>query len=426
MASPETPGRVPPPVDKSTPHRQPSYGLDDNPYGGIDSGPQALDPNVYGEYGGVRGPQLPPLHHLREGGETLWHGPTEQALREQNRQSDGIEYAQARIASMYGARPAVNTGSGTATPPAVSFAPGSAATPVNPHQHNAGMDHDYEYAQQAELDAQAEHPEQEAWKDAPTGHLPPGQTPVVADAAVSPPWQPLNVRREKSPGPEATTLHEGNGSTSRPQSNHDTSAPAVAPPAAAPFTGNNTALVPPLSVSAAMQPAPRNTASPALGSEGFHTPQESMDQFPSTNGDQRNSNPPIIPLPMGLSDPPPLSAVGASTPLNSIPAPPASPRISTDVPSSSSQVTPGGKMSAGAFRKAVPRRSDLGVEDGPSPQRRLPAPPSGAPAADTASQWPNEKQQHVDMPESNAGGPSYPDAPPQYGDHSNGQNQGMR
>lgn len=415
-ASPPTPGRqaygtsVPPPGGGN-------YGLDENPYGGIENRFSTVgsNGNNYGEYGGVRQSGT-----VNEKGETLWQGPTEDALKQQNRGSDGIEYAQARIASMYG-HPST---SGRPSPPvrgaSASFVPpaGSQIPEGEP---------DYEHQQQAEMDRQNQQ-EQAAWRDqaGPSGSAAPAlATPIntlpnpygedevtptqdrPTESALNAPWQPLNVKRAT---PEPTSLYDPPvPAPNEPSSEHN----AVSEQSEA-HQDDSSNLAPPPSI------AQLNARAPTPGTEGFRTPAES----PNLDAEAFQHSQPTI---ASVSQIPsvPLTSPPLPAPAHfAEPARPASP---------ATLVSPisGGKMSAGAFRKAVPRRSETGSVLGADEEgseagrgaRRLPVPPGavGSSAAPMSpgiggpvGGWPDEKRslaQREAFEDAKAEG----EAPPVYG-----------
>lgn len=380
MASPQTPGRIP--NVTAVPPPGGSYGLDENPYGGIR--------NTY--YGG---------DETDARRQTLWQGPTEDALRQQNRASDGIEYAQARIASMYGHSNGVS--------PSVNDKP-LASIPTNQQIPEEG--HDYEHEQQAEMDRQHEL-EQAAQRDQPDvvpaqDELPNPHTGVPVGGVypaeglgkvLTPPWQPLNVKR--------------GATTPEPRQLHDNPVPPfINEPSVdnAPLTGhseshsNTSDLIPPPSM------AQLHARAPTPGTEGFRTPPETPNLEVNSFQHQTTTT--------DLSTLPhitPLSPIGDDTVIAS--------------PISPSVITSGvaGKMSAGAFRnKAAPRRSESGLgteaEEGTSRGvRSLPVPPGGytpsvaGPGGATAGPvggWPDEKKGYEAATAEERG------APPSYGDES--------
>ena len=128
------------------------FALDENPYGGINNpyGP----PDMYSEFGGTRGgSSVPPAIIPSSSGqrETLWQGPTDEALQ----------------------------------------------------QHNEG--HAYEYEQQRQLEAErAEQDAEAAWRtDTPARVDVTGVngTPSVEESATAP-WEPLNVKNHRGATPD--------------------------------------------------------------------------------------------------------------------------------------------------------------------------------------------------------------------------------
>lgn len=309
---------------------------------------------------------------------------------------------------------------------------------------------DYEHQQQAEMDKQNEQ-EQAPWREQsdqtpvvatqheelPNPHDPESATQLGQDrdhpiiggvalgAALSPPWQPLNVKR--------------GGGTPEPHSLHNapvpptTSEPAHAIPPAADYTQSDyhseahSDLIPPPSM------AQLHNRAPTPGTEGFRTPAES----PNLELGSFQHSAPTIPDFGGMSTvPEATSASPLPIPVPTFaraesygPARPASPSIVSP--------TSGGKMSAGAFRKAAPRRSETtgttaGEEEGTGSDvsrgaRRLPAPPggytsgvagpSGAPAGAPAGTgvWTDEKRALAQKEAFEDAAGDERGAPPSYG-----------
>ena len=310
---------VPPPSQPTYGRKGKSvhYGMDESdPYGGI-SNAYDQQQTMYDDFGGSRGGQ---------GGHVVWQGPTEDAVRG-------------------------NHGQG--------------------RNGDDGSNHDYEYEQQRQLNA-----EEAAWQES-QGHPPsgPGQarlplsgvssssahpfSPAPADdPKLEAPWQPLNVRRDRSVSPDPVSLRDGAPPT--------LDAPNMGESIRMPETGGDYVTSP---QEVLQRPPPIRSMDSSNSRDGFYTPREGNTPEPTH-----------APLPSSAGPAPP-----APLPLPS-PIPP--PQATTTY-----QMAPGSaKISAAAFRRK-PRGTSLDPEEtGPmygsdqsrQPQsRKLPYPP-GAPPPGTA------------------------------------------
>ncbi|RSH85634.1 hypothetical protein EHS25_003774 [Saitozyma podzolica] len=300
--------------------------LDENPYGGLAHNTsfrrQPDENHVYREYGGVRDVSS-------TGHQVMWQGPTEDAVNQ------------------------------------------------------IPTDHAYEYEQQREMDQQEAAEdlrgqeelsrEEEAWKSEPSHYglngngeqsapLPnPHEIPMpsAASSHVDRPWEPLNLKRDRTPEPPRA--HE-------PVILQDPipSGPGVIPvPADSPAPHGYTNSAFPAPPMADLQP-PHPISGDVSGDEaGYHTPREAPSPLPPT-------------IPSDI--------------------PPQSPSISTS----------GGKISAAAFRRGVkPRQSEdeYGLEQGSGP-RRLPVPPM-SPDTNNAAALHHEGAFPDATPEAAGAPPSY-------------------
>lgn len=448
------------------------FALDDNPYGGLD-GRYGSDNNAYREYGGMRSDH--PNGPGPAGNQVVWQGPTEEALARQNGpDSDYRRNSRDRIATLVGA------GQGQAQR-GPSLGPVASTTPHDSQRQGGEGGHDYEYAQQAELDRQNKE-ERAAWREqatspdridqqgqqepagpaAPSGHGHSRELAIgevmhnpydgnqASDSKVSR-TAPLNIRhRGSSP---AVDVHANNGAPgsagdynygSEGHGHEPQPSPLIDPGMVAAIN----ALAPPPSFAQMGQgqgPIQRG-ASPGIGdsgTEGFRTPAESpamlhpesippvpaaaphsenathtsadlpiialAPQFEGEGGDDTSAaypnrstndsamgqapvsrgNSPLPPVP-GIQDP------ASAAPYARGPSPRPLPEPSTGVAAgagSSSPYSPtgastGGKISAGAFRKPQPRRSDTDGEG----SRRLPVPPGPPGVAGQGQGWADEKR----------------------------------
>lgn len=346
----------------SNPSRQASYSLDNtNPYGGID---RSHD-NHYDEYGGVRSSVAGGDAHV------VWQGPTEEALS---------SHAQAQ--SQIGQTP-----------------------------------HDYEYEQQRRMEEEA------AWRATDnqprptTDEMPalgavrqsPQNDHEAGTSRGNPPWQPLNVRKDRSVSPE----HRDNGAPTldtpdlgeRIASSTYGVPQGYNPPGQGPSQVDNEELALPPRINAfaagsgSSGPPAAEGFSPVMERDGFYTPRESNTPEPGqfAGGPQSpslgNNN-----LNVG-SQPPPVGSLRLPSPIPP-PAAVTSPTASTY----SSGPGIGGKISAAAFRKNKPRQS-LEPEDDGRPSRRLPQPP-GVTGQDPTSQITNDATAGPSHPTTTAAGMS--------------------
>ena len=461
-----------------------NFALDDNPYGGLD-GRYGSDNNAYREYGGLRSDAADGVRPGQGQGQVVWQGPTEEALARQNGpDSDYRRNSRERVASLVGSGLGHTQGQ-------IPASRGPSLGPVAAVGAAAGGGHDYEYAQQAEMDRQ-QREERAAWReqatqpdradqqqpqqqqqrelavgevmqnpyDAPTG--PPPDHLSASRAA------PLNIR-PRGTSPAAATSHlpgadaRGNidneynyGSEGHDQERGADSGNADEPLVTPGLAAAINALAPPPSFSQ----LGHGRSSPGMdrdsGTEGFRTPAESpaaiptetvgdhafpptaepthaanasgtgqagtggvgvgvpvialAPQFEGEGGDDTNNisvlapgpapsggagyeairgTSPLPPVP-SIQDPAsahpyarnpsprPLPEPGAAGSANTSPvvSTPYSPNAVSGAGTGSATGT-GGKISAGAFRKPQPRRSDTDGSAAGEGSRRLPVPPGG-------------------------------------------------
>ncbi|WVQ79699.1 hypothetical protein IAT38_001799 [Cryptococcus sp. DSM 104549] len=324
------------------------YTLDNaDPYGGISSNPYApqippveTQPHMYSDFGGTRG------------GQVVFQGPT----------SDDAAHH----------------------PPAP--AQGEVPAPAGGDAGPSGADtHDYEYEQQKQLDAEEAwkklEQEEEAWRqqaeaeDAgalPNPHAGASSPPAETSGQhMKSPWEPLNVKRGNTPEP--TTLYDGPSpptSAVHPSLSEPVyAAPTIPPPSSyTPPAATGAGEYSPASSELAPPPN-RVGATPTPGAADFYTPMGSP---------APESNEYFMPAP-------PAAAASAPAPA------PAVSNVGAGGP------TPGGKISAAAFRRGAKPKTSLEPDEsfgsstgagaygedsaaGSAGVRRLPVPPGAGPA----------------------------------------------
>ncbi|KAK8854570.1 hypothetical protein IAR55_003309 [Kwoniella newhampshirensis] len=311
------PGNVASPEAKG---RERDFALDtSNPYGGISnayaSGPPQLPVHRYSDFGGTRG----------EPGEVVFSGPSDDQH----------------------AHPA---------PPLTRVDSPQVPTPP--------VEHDYEYEQQKQIDAdeawkkldaeeaawkeqaEREDEEQAAARDLPHSHQ------SGENGQLKSPWEPLNVRRGQTPEP--TTLHDAPVPTA-------SSAVPAGPSALStlgPVVSETVEPVPPVPVAASAPPTPSAPVTETIASPTNY----SSPSFPS--------RPTYTPGPSEFYTP--METPGDREILGGGPVAPT-----------------GGKISAAAFRKGTKPRVSLEPEEGSDSDngsriRKLPVPPVGVQAAGIA------------------------------------------
>ena len=307
--------------DYSLNESDPYGGINHNPYGGRD----------LGEYGGTRA--------VGNGNEVVWQGPPDDILQGHNQRGQAhFERQEAFAGHEQNERQ---------------------SAPVGLSTHDEGVvSHDYEYDQQRQLDAERAQANQAEAALASDSLPNPNEEEAVTNTStpredpannLRSPWEPLNLKRDRSATPETTGLRD-QSSTMRlkPISLHDANLGAPIG-----ISSTDTDRIPqyfssPTSIE--MPPAQTfsnaSLSAPTPGDGSFYTPSEG----PSTT---------------------PFDGSSTTSQNDSRPAPP--------IASSSLGPGPvGGKISAAAFRRGAKPRTSLEADDaGPAPSsnsRRIPVP----------------------------------------------------